>query len=190
MLDSGRILVKPSVGSGQGMNINFYTGNELGEKEVIDIFNKYKRNYIIQEKLKQHKDIAKIYNGSLNTIRMITFVYKNQARILTTTIRIGSGKSEIDNYSQGGFICKINPDGRLNKYALSKGTGWVSKHPEGMYFKDIVVPNFEKLKEKVSDVQYFRQPGLSHGGFTEEVKEGLYDFLIDKIRENIKKNAK
>lgn len=48
----------------------------------------------------------------------------------------------------------------------------------------------EKLKEKVSDVQYFRQPGLSHGGFTEEVKEGLYDFLIDKIRENIKKNAK
>ena len=171
VLSAGRFLVKPSVGSGKGMDIRFFTGTELSEVDVRNIFRQYNHNFIIQKKLVQHKDMAAIHPNSLNTLRMITFVHNGKAQILTKTMRIGSGPSELDNYSQGGFICKICDDGRLDKLALSVNYGWTDTHPSGMKFADVWIPNFSLLEETVKKAA-LKNPHFRVLG---------WDFAIDEV---------
>ncbi|MCR5635811.1 MAG: hypothetical protein K6F76_01325 [Clostridiales bacterium] len=150
-MDSGRFIIKPSVGSGQGDDIRFYNGFELSENDAVNIFNNYKKNFLIQEKATQHKVLSSLNENSLNTLRIVTFLYKNEVRILSVVLRMGAGESEIDNVSKGGFACKVNFDGRLDKYAVNRKGEWVTEHPNGTVFEDIVIPNYDKIIESVKN---------------------------------------
>ena len=168
---AGRFLVKPAVGSGKGHNIRFYNGSELTDEAVAELFKQYgNRNFIVQEKMKQHKDMAAIYANSLNTIRIVTFLYKNEVHILSMILRVGSGGSEIDNVSQGGLACKVNLDGRLDPLAVNRKGQWLDKHPDGTVFADVRIPEFDKLirtvKDAASKIAHFKLLG--------------WDFAIDE----------
>ena len=170
-LSAGRFLVKPAVGSGKGHNIRFYNGSELNAEAVKALFAQYgNRNFIVQEKMKQHKDMAAIYTNSLNTIRIVTFLYRNEVHILSIILRMGSGGSEIDNVSQGGYACKVNLNGRLDPLAVNRKGQWVDRHPDGTIFAEVEVPCFDKLirtvKEAASKIAHFKILG--------------WDFAIDE----------
>ena len=115
LLDYGeRFIVKPSVGSSQGRGIRFYNSNELTEEKVKELFAYYhNKHFVIQKLLKQHPDMARLHAESVNTIRVVTFLFHNEVRILSTIIRIGNGQNEVDNVAAGGFQVNINPDGTL-----------------------------------------------------------------------------
>lgn len=175
-LAAERFLIKPSVGSGKGYNIRFRNGSDLDAEAVKELFRNYGgRNFIVQAKLKQHKDLASIYAKSLNTIRIVTFLYKNDVHILSMILRIGSGGSEIDNVSQGGMACKVNPDGTLAQYAVNRKGQWVDRHPDGAIFADVTIPGFQKLietvKEAASKIAHFKILG--------------WDFAIDESGEPV-----
>lgn len=175
-MNSNRMIVKPSVGSGKGNGINFYNGFELTSETTREMFKLYgNKNFVVQEKMSQHKDMAAIYSGSLNTIRIVTFLFNNEVRILSAIVRIGSGGSEIDNVSQGGYACKVNVDGRLDKLAVNRKAQWVDRHPDGTVFADVTVPCFDKLIETVklaaSKISHFRILG--------------WDFAIDEQGEPV-----
>lgn len=149
---AGRIIVKPSVGSGGGANIRFYDGGTLTEQEAEDIFRQYKRDFIIQEKLAQHQDLAALNPRSLNTVRITTFFFRGQVHILSALLRIGGGDNEVDNVSQGGYQCTIRPDGSLDSYAITKlGGTWqnVEATAGGVRFAGRSVPNYEAVKDTV-----------------------------------------
>ena len=170
-LRANRFLVKPSVGSGKGNNIRFYNGSDLTAEQVRKLFSDYgNRNFIVQEKMNQHPDMAAIYAHSLNTIRIVTFLYRNEVHILSMIVRIGSGGSEIDNVSQGGYACKVNPDGRLDPLAVNRKGEWVDTHPDGAVFAQVTIPCFDKLmhtvKEAASKIAHFKLLG--------------WDFAIDE----------
>lgn len=148
----GRILIKPSVGSGQGNGIEFFTSEELTESDINAIFDKYGRDFIVQKKMSQHPVLASLNANSLNTIRVITFLHKDKVHILTSILRVGGGDNEVDNTSQGGYKCTINPDGRLQKLGLSKIGGYwayTESYPNGIRFEDVVIPSFDKIKDIV-----------------------------------------
>ena len=151
-LNAGRFLFKPAVGSGKGHDIRFYNGSDLDTATVKGLFAKYgNRNFMVQEKMKQHRDMAKIYEKSLNTIRIVTFLYHNEVHILSIILRAGSGGSEIDNVSQGGYACKVNMDGTLDPLAVNRRGEWVPKHPSGTVFAEVKIPGFDKLLRTVKD---------------------------------------
>ena len=119
----GRVIVKPSVNSGQGHGIRFYDSDGLTSAGAEDIFRQYGKNFIMQEKLAQHEAMARFNAKSLNTVRVLTFLYGGQVHILSTILRVGGETSEVDNVSQGGFQCTILPDGTLDSRILTKRRG-------------------------------------------------------------------
>lgn len=146
--NQGRIIVKPSVGSGGGANIRFFDSDTLTDEEIEGIFQKYKRNFIIQKKMQQHPVLAALNPNSLNTVRLITFLHEGEVRILTAILRVGGGSNEVDNTSQGGYKSSIRPDGRLHTLGLTKiGGHWkyVETYPNGLRFEDVVIPSYDRI---------------------------------------------
>ena len=148
----GRILVKPSVGSGGGSGIRFYDSDSLTDGQIRDIFRLYGKNFLIQEKMGQHETLAALNPRSLNTIRVITFLREGQVHILTAFIRVGAGDNEVDNTSRGGYKCTVGPGGRLMEYAITKVNGrqeYTPVHPTGARFADVQIPSWSAIEDTV-----------------------------------------
>ncbi len=144
-----RFIVKPSVGSSQGRGIKFFDGKSLTEESADNIFKSYNnKNFVIQKLLHQHPDMAAFHEKSVNTVRVVTFLYKNEVHILSTVVRIGGGDNEVDNVARGGYQCNILPDGHLDKFAYTKKGGkrvFVEKDDKGMVFAEQKIPSFDKI---------------------------------------------
>lgn len=153
-MQAGRILAKPSMGSGGGANIRFYDSDTLTEQAVLEIFQMYGRNFLIQKKAAQHRDLAKLNPSSLNTVRVVTFLYDGRVRPISTIIRMGGARSEVDNVSQGGFQCTIRPDGSLEQYGythVGNVIRYTETSPSGVRFADVTVPSFDRILQTVCD---------------------------------------
>lgn len=144
----GGIVIKPSISSWGGRNISFY-------KEMMDgiriekIFASYGKNFIVQKVLKQHSALAAIHSDSVNTIRMITIYIEGELIPLSACLRMGVGKSQVDNFSQGGIGCGIDKDGRLRSVGYDRNGNKVTEHPSGFHFENCIIPNYDKLVETV-----------------------------------------
>lgn len=150
--NAGRILIKPSVGSGRGHGIRFFDSDSLAVEDVKSIFKTYGKNFIIQKKMSQHETLANLNPNSLNTIRVVTFLHKNQVHVLTAILRVGGGSNEIDNTSQGGYKSTVLTDGRLSKFGTTTihgRTEYVDTYPNGVRFEDVVIPSYDRILDLV-----------------------------------------
>lgn len=150
------VIIKPSIGSGGGQNVNLLTvsGGEISLNDEIvsfqELLNMYKNGFIIQEKVEQHQNLNEIYPHSLNTIRLMTFRYQNETKVISALFRTGNNRSYIDNVAQSGLATGINPDGRLMDLAYDKNLREIREHPEtNVPFGSVVIPNFNELLETV-----------------------------------------
>ena len=75
---------------------------------IQDLFKKYKRSFIIQERFEQHADIARLNPTSLNTLRVMSYRRGNDVVILYAVIRIGRKDQVIDNETAGGIKADID----------------------------------------------------------------------------------
>lgn len=110
--------------------------------------------YLIQERVVQHKEMSRIYPGSLNTIRLVTIKNKKNGSInvFPSNLRIGAHGSFVDNGSQGGIGVGVHLEsGKLFEYGLQKppyGTK-TKKHPDtGVVFADFTIPYFNEAKQQ------------------------------------------
>lgn len=87
---------------------------KIEKKNINDIDNIIlENNYIIEESLTQHEEIARINPYCINTLRVITFREGNKVYFPSCFFRMGVGTSFIDNGSSGGIF--INYDIHTNK---------------------------------------------------------------------------
>ncbi|MHB8108973.1 MAG: sugar-transfer associated ATP-grasp domain-containing protein [Syntrophorhabdaceae bacterium] len=109
-------------------------------------------DFIIQEIIEQHADLARMNPNCVNTIRLITFyTLDNKVEFLAAMLRTSSGKIPLDNFSLGGIVIKIDMStGRLVAPGLM-ADGFieeVASHPlTGTVFHDFQIPYWEKVKE-------------------------------------------
>jgi len=145
--DAGRLLVKPSVGSGQGHGVRFFDSDGMGRSDAEALFRQYGKNFIVQKKLSQHAGLASLNPRSLNTIRIMSFYFRGEVRLLSHILRVGGGQNEMDNVSQGGFQITICPDGSLEPLGITRRDG-VWKHADrtdsGTLFEGVTVPSFDR----------------------------------------------
>lgn len=154
-----RFVIKPAIYSGEGVDIFFY---EKGQAKIDlqELMESYGSNYIVQEVVGQHKVLASIHPHSLNTLRVISFLFQGEIHISSAILRMGMAGSRLDNISAGGLACPILPDGQLANKAIDKNSQWVTSHPGGTVFADIKFPSYDRVLEAVvrahKDIPHFR----------------------------------
>lgn len=150
----GPAVVKPTVGGASGKGVvTINIQNSIEQKSgrsLSELLETYGPNWIVQEKLKQCPAVAAIYNDSINTFRVTTYICDNKVFHVPIALRIGSGGSQLDNIHAGGMGVGVRDDGRLLKYAYRLGYGCsdekFSHHPDsGIIFDSYFIPCIDKV---------------------------------------------
>ena len=144
LIGKEEIIAKPVDGNGG-------TGVEKISVDSTDMRTLYERlknnkQYLVEEVIKQHKNLQELYPGSVNTLRMFTFSINGKAYLLQSLLKIGNG-GVIDNFSGGGMYTFTNEKGQVLVPAIDKDDHYYGKHP--ITKKQIIgfqVPHFEEAK--------------------------------------------
>lgn len=130
---------------------------EVTYKEIISILNSNENSYIITEYIQMHDQLKSIYNGSVNTLRIL--VFKKDGRtpeIGNVYMRIGtSDTGVIDNMSAGGMFAQVDVDtGKYSNAKLFKNGNIVDcpRHPDTGVLIEGTLPNWENSKKMVIDI--------------------------------------
>ena len=123
----GSIIVKPidSTG-GKGVEKHIYTNKEDAVKIYEDLINN--KQLLVEECIKQHDDMGKLYDKSVNTLRMFTFYKDGQAYFLQAVLKIGNG-GVVDNFSSGGMYTYVDKKGTVFVEAIDQADNIFYTHP-------------------------------------------------------------
>lgn len=177
-------IIKPTLGGTWGIGVKLIQSTDgivMDTKQSIkDLFASYKQSYIIQERLEQHPDLAKLNPTSLNTIRVMSYRRGDEIVILYAVIRIGRKGQIIDNETAGGIKADIDlQTGRI------KGSAMGSPTEARMPVTDIgtptdgyQIPCLDKVLEVVKEM-HFRLPYFNLVGWDMSVNKDGKPTLIE-----------
>ena len=142
---------KIAVGSCGGKGVSYLSvDNGKMSDQLEDFIKGVSNDLIIQKPVKQHSDLAKIHESSVNTYRIISLLSEEGVKIYSSVLRIGIGGQKVDNASKGGVACGITDDGVLKKHAFQLQGQRYDAHPtNGFVFEGYQVPGIDKAKELV-----------------------------------------
>ena len=153
-------IIKPTVFGtwGEGVKL-FHTDNGFVPEmnmTVADMFKHYKNSFIIQSKLEQHPDIARLNPTSVNTIRVMSYMKDNEVIILYAVIRIGRMGQVVDNETAGGIKADIDlQTGRIKGPAYGSPTEQnMSQTDSGAVLDGYLIPSFPQVLDFVKDLHY------------------------------------
>lgn len=141
------VVVKISRISSGGKGVQFIEKDNSKDdiSEALDV----DRDVTVQLVMKQHPEMAKMNESSVNTIRIICVMLDGESIPLSAVVRIGNKGSRVDNFSSGGISCGVMPDGHLKDCGYTLEGQKFSVHTNGFIFKDGFVPNFDKALDAV-----------------------------------------
>lgn len=143
-----KIIVKPIDSSG-GQGVEKYQYEN--EKETKTLYKKLKSNnqLLIEEFIKQHKELNSLYDKSVNTMRMYTFFDGKKSHFLQAILKIGNG-DVIDNFSKGGMYTFVSDEGKVLTPAIDREDNIYFEHPlSNKQIVDFKVPMFKEAVELV-----------------------------------------
>lgn len=152
------VIIKPTLQRhGEGVRkLKVENGiTNIDGKTVEQMFKVYKKNFIIQECVRQHERIAALNPSSLNTIRIVTYRSGMEIIVLFSSIRIGRMGCEVDNLASGGLSVVVHPDGTLGKtaYTLNNESSR-EKTDTGITLDGYLLPGFDKAIELVKNLHF------------------------------------
>ncbi|HSP88802.1 MAG TPA: sugar-transfer associated ATP-grasp domain-containing protein [Ignavibacteriaceae bacterium] len=140
--DYERIILKPSIESGSGKSILLFEriNNELiSEKEILNIefLNRYGKDFVIQEFVKQHPFFKRFNPTSNNTLRVFTYrsIKDDSINILHILLRIGKSGSFLDHDNLGGVGISIKDSHLFDEFAYD-GNGEKYSSINNINFKE------------------------------------------------------
>lgn len=140
------VIVKPSMDSGGGRSILFIKGKDKNEiRKII----KENNDYVVQKILKQHDEFNKFNDTCINTIRVLSFLYKNEIHILYSVLRVGRKGSRVDNASMGGYQIVIDKNGKFTDYIVDINNHAIDKNNIKYDFENKYCPFYDKIMNEV-----------------------------------------
>ena len=115
------VILKPAMDKhGNGVKLLTVTNGvtNVNGLPIGELFKQYKHNFLIQERVKQHKDLAALNPTSVNTMRILTYRSGMEVLVIYSVIRIGRSGQVIDNQCAGGISTTITKEGKLGKAAF------------------------------------------------------------------------
>jgi hypothetical protein len=155
------LVIKPLQG-GMGDGIIFVkrtddgyllNGEIVHEKLIIDQMNSLEYHGIYPL-IKQHRFISEIYDKTINTLRITSYIQKNGTpKIFGAVLRVGSEKTiPVDNFSQGGITVDVDLQTGIThqaKYRDSEGKCiTIDHHPNTNHkLSNLTIPYWDDIKK-------------------------------------------
>jgi hypothetical protein len=159
------VVLKPSVGRGG-------TGVRLAAPaEVEGMVSDRGTEILVQERVVQHPELARIYPASLNTVRVLAVRLPGHGPVLAAAVhRWGvAGTGPVDNFSSGGLCSRVDlATGRLGP-ALGRPRARrreeFDQHPDtGAQITGVLVPEWASVRSLALELMN-AFPELSHVGW-------------------------
>ena len=123
------------------------------EKEDVKVLYerlKHSGQVLIEEFVKQHEEMNKLYSGSVNTLRVFT-ICKDKGYYLQGVLKFGNGGA-VDNFSSGGMYTFVNDQGVVIAPAIDRNDTVYEEHPlSKQKIVGFKVPMFEEVKKLVCE---------------------------------------
>lgn len=165
-LPDGKFFIKPQGGSlgndtmllvkkGSSLKFQHVKKGKISLKKFIEITKS--KNFFVQDYIEQHQALKKLNPSSVNTVRIITTKFNDEAQILCAILKIGTNsKSIVDNASKGGCFVGVDAvTGKLQKYGGCMAKYKViQEHPESkIKFENYQLPFWKECIETAKKLQ-------------------------------------
>lgn len=97
---------------------------------VIDIIKKMGHDWVCQERICQHESISDLYHGSVNTLRIVTYLIPSGVGVSPVALRLGRSGSLVDNAHAGGIFISVDNDGYLGDEGFTEYQDRFNIHPD------------------------------------------------------------
>ncbi len=116
IMENDVAFAKPTLASGGGKGIMLVDCSKPDE-----VFDKMQgTSYVVQKRIIQNKEMAAFNPSSVNTEKILSFLFKGEVFVLSAHMRVGAPDSFTDNAGGGkGWIIGIHDDGSTNSYGLN-----------------------------------------------------------------------
>lgn len=173
---SDDIIVKPATNTTWGKGVVLLLNQEKTEKKIRELFSQYKKDFLFEEKIIQHSDLAAFNETSLNTIRIVTYrKLSGEIKFLFALQRFGGPGSVVDNASAGGGFVALSEEGYVDRTIRNYKSIKTKRLDESFAER---IPYFQKLKE-VAVHLHTRLPYLNYIGWDMSVTQGGIPVLIE-----------
>lgn len=176
------VILKPAMDKhGNGVKLLSVANGKtnIDGKTIGEVFKQYKHNFLIQERVKQHKDIAALNPTSVNTMRILTYRSDMEVLVIYSVIRIGRSGQVIDNQCAGGISTTITKEGKLGKAAFGGySEDNVLKTDTGIALEGYQLPSYDKAIEFVKRL-HFKLPYFNIVGWDVSIEESGEPILIE-----------
>lgn len=177
-----KVIIKPSRKS-EGKGVQMFSSKDgitdLSGKSIGQVFKDYKKDFLVQEWVKQHERMAALNPTSVNTMRILSYRSGMEVLIIYSVVRIGRNGSVVDNQCAGGISTTIDQDGKLGKSAFggfSKDN--VEKTDTGITLEGYQLPSYDKAIEMVKRL-HLKLPFFNLVGWDVAIQEDGNPVLIE-----------
>lgn len=110
-----------------------------------------KRQFIIEERIRQHPEMERLCPTSINTLYITTVLSRDQVHVMYVLVRMGNGTKAVDNISSGGLYCRVGSDGVVHVPAFCDKTArCYDAHPStGTKLIGFTIPYYKEAIEMV-----------------------------------------
>ena len=160
--EKGVLALKPDEGShGDGFyKFTYEDGKyqlnykDATKQQVLDILEDINNQYLVTEYINMCDELKRVYDGSVNTVRMIVFKKDGKnPQVGNAYVRFGSRKTgAVDNVGAGGMTATIDVEtGRFHdaKIVMSNSIEDCPIHPDTGVPIEGYLPHWEQVKEDV-----------------------------------------
>ena len=143
----GPLFVKPLEGS-SGVGVERVEPEDFRDIPAFFKRLRAKGDCIVEETVIQHPDMARLYPGSVNTVRIATLLGDKAQGIVYAFVRIGNGRV-MDNVDAGGMAARVELNsGVIQTVAADKQGREFTRHPlTDEPITGFVLPYFEEAKQ-------------------------------------------
>lgn len=175
--DKGQLALKQSSGShGDGFFKLSYAGGQYcinnrpaTEEKLVERLSTLSCYYNLTEYLVMHEDLRRIYDGSVNTIRLMVFNRDGKTpEIVNAYMRIGTVSTGLtDNVGYGGVFCRVDAANGFFHSAERSVNHVITpcpNHPDTGVLIEGYVPYWDEVKRAVTEM-CLTIPQLEYLGF-------------------------
>lgn len=150
MKNKTRVICKPhNLDSGRGIEF----ADKKDYKKIEDLYEylKSKNLRIVEEVVKQHKDLNKMYPDAINCLRLVTLVVNGKPEIIYGVQKLAANGAVIDNTGFGSMWAPVDlKTGKLTSVGHREDGKQFKEHPNSkLKIKGFQVPLFDEAVELV-----------------------------------------